>query len=217
MSVKFRCISADPPWAFDDELKKMRDGTRRGASSQYPILNIDEIAKLRVSELAAPDGCVLFLWCPSVLIPDGLRTMAAWGFDYKQTYIWIKTKKGKATLVESAVEGEADDINPNEELAFGMGRLFRAVHEIALVGTRGKDVYKHLKNKSQRSACFAENLGHSKKPEAPQDSLELMFPDGPFLELFARRKRTNWTCIGNEVCDGEDIRDSIKRLLGEQE
>ena len=42
---------------------------------------------------------------------------------------------------------------------------------------------------------------HSVKPEAFQDIVENVSP-GPYLELFARRKRPNWAVWGNEVpCD----------------
>jgi len=99
-----------------------------------------------------------------------------------------------------------------EMLAFGMGRLFRQTHEICLIGTSNNKIYKELKNKSQRSVCFAENLKHSAKPENLQDSLDIMFPTGNRLELFARRHRKNWVCLGNEICNGEDIRDSLSKL-----
>lgn len=214
MQPRYRVLAADPPWSFDDELKKMRDGTNRGASSQYPTLDINEIANLRVKELADPDGCVLALWCPSVLLDDGLRTLRAWGFDYKQTYVWVKTKK-----VDNALKAVQSSKDFNDCLAFGMGRLFRQTHELALIGTRGK-VYPHLVSKSERSVCFDANDGHSIKPELLQDALEKMFPVGPKLELFARRKRPGWDCVGNDdqvsdVHPKEDIRDAIKRLLGE--
>jgi N6-adenosine-specific RNA methylase IME4 len=91
-----------------------------------------------------------------------------------------------------------------------MGRLFRQTHEICLIGTRGK-IYKQLANKSQRSVGFAENLRHSAKPEDLQDSLEIMFPKARKLELFARRIRPDWTCLGNEI-DGKDIRDALAAL-----
>ena len=43
-----------------------------------------------------------------------------------------------------------------------------------------------------------------------------MFPDELKLEMFARRQRKNWICVGNEVdgigSKGEDIFDSIERL-----
>jgi N6-adenosine-specific RNA methylase IME4 len=106
-------------------------------------------------------------------------------------------------------------------LAFGMGRLARSCKETFLVGVRGSP-YKHLKNKSIRDVFFAEAGPHSQKPECVQDALDEMFPEGNRLELFARRQRGHtaheylWTCVGNEAPDtmGEDIRDSLKRLLG---
>lgn len=97
-------------------------------------------------------------------------------------------------------------------LAFGMGRLFRQTHEICLIGTSNNLIYQKLKNKSQRSVCFGENLKHSAKPENLQDSLELMFPKAKRLELFARRHKKGWVCLGNEICNGEDIRDSLAKL-----
>lgn len=98
-------------------------------------------------------------------------------------------------------------------LAFGMGRLFRQSHEICLIGTNNNKVYKKLANKSQRSVGFAENLKHSAKPEHLQDSLDIMFPKGKKLELFARRHRSGWVCLGNEICNGEDITVSLAKLV----
>jgi N6-adenosine-specific RNA methylase IME4 len=42
-----------------------------------------------------------------------------------------------------------------------------------------------------------------------------MFPQWRKLELFARRHRPGWTCLGNEspMTNGEDIRESIGNLL----
>jgi N6-adenosine-specific RNA methylase IME4 len=39
-----------------------------------------------------------------------------------------------------------------------------------------------------------------------------MFPKARKLELFARRIRPGWTCLGNEVCNGEDITISLSKL-----
>lgn len=209
MGFKAQVLIADPPWEFDDELKAMRDGTDRSAVSQYPVLNLEEIAKLDVRQCVDSSGCVLALWCPSVLIPEGLRVMSSWGFNFKGTYVWVKSKK-----TESALEKIGHTKDLNDILGFGMGRLFRQTHEVALIGTTGK-VYAGLANKSQRSVCVAENKGHSIKPDSLHESLELMFPTAQRLELFARRSKDGWTCVGNEVCEGEDIRDSLKRLASE--
>lgn len=236
MNKKFQVIVSDPPWVFSDSLTM--DDVPRGAAANYPLLDLEEIKKLKVSEVADPNGCVLVLWVPSSLLQDGLDVMKAWGFDQKQTYIWVKTKKDplssvkslipklakqwlKDNVVESIAASEVkevvskalDSFSMHDVLAFFMGRLFRQTHEIALVGTNNNKIYKKLMNKSQRSVSFGENLKHSAKPEHLQDSLDLMFPGTEKLEMFARRVRPGWHCVGNEICNGEDIRDSLNKLL----
>lgn len=119
----------------------------------------------------------------------------------------------KSHIKDAAVAfaGRVTILDLQKVLAFGMGRLFRQTHEICLVGISSNQVYKKLRNKSQRSVSFGENLKHSAKPEHLQDSLELMFPKSQKIELFARRVRPGWTCLGNEI-DGKDIRDALAEL-----
>ena len=232
MGKKYSVIVADPPWSFKDSLK-MSD-VKRGAQANYDTMTMQQIREMPVEKVCNPDGAVLCLWVPGSLLQDGLDTMKAWGFSHKQTYIWVKTKKTKLErftkwvkksilkhpqisydkfAYDRAIKTVLDNlprIDLVEELAFGMGRLFRQTHEICLVGTRGK-IYKQLANKSQRSVSFAENLRHSAKPDALQESLEAMFPKSRKLELFARRLRPGWTCLGNEI-DGKDIYDALADL-----
>lgn len=233
---KYRVIVADPPWSFKDSLK-MSD-VARGAAANYKVMTISDIKQLPIKDYADPNGSILALWIPSSLLQDGLDTMKAWGFKHKQTYVWVKTKKESlGTLrkaftkaVKTALKAgnwdafqfpeirdlfvqTAKDFSLTDMLSFGMGRLFRQTHEICLIGTNNNKIYKHLANKSQRSVSFAENLKHSAKPEALQDSLETMFPKGKKLELFARRHRPDWTCLGNEICNGEDITVSLAKLI----
>jgi N6-adenosine-specific RNA methylase IME4 len=234
MSKTFRVIVADPPWPFSDKLK-MSD-VARGAEANYKVMSISDIEQLPIKDLADPEGTVLALWVPSTLLQEGLDTMKAWGFKHKQTYIWVKTKKHKFDsftkwikksvlkhkqicydkfAYDRAIKAVIENlpkVSFVDELAFGMGRLFRQSHEICLIGINNNKIYGHLDNKSQRSVSFAENLKHSAKPEELQDSLDEMFPNGSRLELFARRIRPNWICLGNEVCNGEDIRVSLAKL-----
>lgn len=204
--MKYSVIIADPPWSFDDKLEKMKAPTKRSASSQYDVMSLSEIMALDVASLADPNGCLLAMWCPGSFLEAGMDVYKAWGFKLKQNYVWVKTKKRKLKA------DEAQD--PFNYLAFGMGRLFRQTHETAFICTSGKTVYPFLEDMSQRSVCFAPNLGHSRKPEHLHVSLETMFPNANKLELFARQDRPGWTCAGNECPSslGEDIKDSIKRL-----
>ncbi len=182
--MKFSVIVADPPWSFSDKLK-MSD-VARGAEANYKTMLTMDIARLPVESWCAADT-ILALWVPSSLLEDGLLVMGMWGFQQKQIWSWLKTTKD------------------GEKLAFGMGYHFRGCTEHALIGTRGKP--KAL-NRSQRNAVCLPSMVHSQKPEALQDALELMY-SGPYLELFARRIRPGWTCVGNECpsTPGQDIRE----------
>lgn len=44
---------------------------------------------------------------------------------------------------------------------------------------------------------------------------DMMLYAGPYLEIFARRHRPGWTCIGNEL-DGLDIRESLALVAADQ-
>jgi N6-adenosine-specific RNA methylase IME4 len=115
----------------------------------------------------------------------------------------IPAVKVKAT--STLVFGESYSISPVLDLAFNMGHTFRAATEHALIGTRGS-VKKLIRDHSQRNVSLDPQLEHSAKPETLQDRLERMV-DAPRLELFARRSRRGWTCIGNEApaTMGQDI------------
>lgn len=229
---KFQCIVADPPYQFSDKLTM--SNVKRGAEANYNTLTLEELKTLPISKIADPEGCVLAIWCPSSLIKDGLELMDAYGFECKQTYIWVKTKKQTSleklalkdtlSLVKKFSKSPKDMIKEALNLSFragdwllgmGLGRLFRQSHEICLIGINNTKIYTKLENKSQRSVCFAENKGHSTKPENLQDSFDIMFSDKSInkIELFARRERKNWICLGNEVGNKEDIRVSLNRLI----
>lgn len=192
--IRYRVIVADPPWAFGDRLT-MSD-TRRGAESQYSTLTVETICALPVRAVAEDDA-LLALWCPSALILDGTaaRVVEAWGFQGKQLWTWCKTTK-------------------TGRMAFGMGRLGRNCTEHAILATRGR-IYQHVVGRSEQTAFLHPTLPHSAKPETLQDQLERMIPGGRRLELFARRIRSRWTCVGDQcpATEGQDIREWFARRV----
>ena len=214
--MKFDIVLADPPWKMKDSLT-MSD-VKRGADAHYSTMSTSDLCNLKIAGLANPTGCILILWVLGSMLQDGMDVMKAWGFHQKQTLVWVKTKKHiKPTKKNPKPSTHTID----DCLSFGLGRLWRQTHEICLIGINNTGIYKKLKNKSQRSVIFGENKGHSIKPESLQDSLDLMFSDVSTkkLEMFARRDRKGWSCIGNENSTtlGEDIVDSITRLKNEPE
>lgn len=166
-----RVLVADCPWLFGDKLPG--DGIR-GAVKHYGCLTVPELCAFPLPELDA--NCLLFLWRVAAMQREALDVMAAWGFTLKSELVWRKlTKTGKPW--------------------FGMGRYVRAAHETCLIGVRGRV---QVKSRSVRSMFEAPAGRHSEKPEAFYSIVEQL-SDGPYVELFARRRRDGWLQHGNEL------------------
>jgi N6-adenosine-specific RNA methylase IME4 len=127
------------------------------------------------------DDAHLFLWRVASMQQEALDLVMCWGFVPKAEIVWIKrTVNGKR--------------------AFGMGRQVRMEHEICIIATRGRP---KTKSRSVRSTFEAQVGAHSQKPDALHEIVETLC-HGPYLEMFARRRRAGWTCMGNEVPDAVD-------------
>jgi MT-A70 len=86
----FSLIVADPPWHFDTFSDK---GQGRSPSAHYVTMSIDSLCRLPIKDIAAPDAG-LAMWIYGPRLPDALKLMKAWGFEYKSDLLtWIKTTK----------------------------------------------------------------------------------------------------------------------------
>lgn len=167
---KFACVVADPPWLFGDSLP----GETRGASSQYKTMSVDDICKLSLPPIF--DNAYLFLWRVSAMVEEAYRVVRAWGFVPKSEIVWNK-------------------LTANGKPHFGMGRHVRASHETCIVALRGTPF---RRSGSVRSTFAAPTREHSEKPDEFFQIVE-SFCFGPRVELFARKQREGWTCIGDEL------------------
>jgi N6-adenosine-specific RNA methylase IME4 len=174
---QFGTILVDPPWRFANRTGKMAPEHRR--LSRYVTLSTDEIAAIPVSQVAAPVAH-LYLWVPNALLPEGLRVMQAWGFQYKTNLVWHKIRK---------------DGGPDGR---GVGFYFRNVTELVLFGVRGKNARTLAAGRRQVNYLATRKREHSKKPDELYDIIEACSP-GPHLELFARGMRPGWEVWGNEA------------------
>ena len=166
----FRVLCADPAWSFGDSLP----GKSRGAAKNYRTMTVDEIERFELPPLAT--DCYLFLWRVASMQQEALNVVRCWGFTVKTEIVWSKkTKHGKQH--------------------YGMGRHVRAAHETCLVCVRGKP---KPGRDMMRSLFEAKTGAHSQKPEEFYAMIESSFR-GPFAELFARRHRRGWTCLGDEL------------------
>lgn len=181
---KFGTILADPPWRFINRTGKMAPEHRRLA--RYATMTTGEICTLPVDLIAAPVAH-LYLWVPNALLPDGLRVMTAWGFEYKSNIVWHKLRK----------DGGSD--------GRGVGFYFRNVTELLLFGTRGRHARTLAPGRRQVNYIGSRKREHSRKPDEQYDIIEAC-SFAPYLELFARGVRKHWTTWGNQA--EEDYRPS---------
>lgn len=172
-----RVVVADPAWRFGDSLP----GPKRGASKHYDTMTTAKICALQLPPIAS--DAVLFLWRVAAMMQDALDVAAAWGFVPKSEIVWVKTTR-RASPDAGATK-----------LHFGMGRQVRASHESCIIATRGKAP---PQCRSIRSVFMAPVGVHSAKPDAFYELVEQMH-EGPYLELFARRQRPGWLCIGSDL------------------
>lgn len=179
--VQFRTILADPPWRFTNRTGKMAPEHRR--LSRYGTMSLGEITALPVRE-AATETAHCYLWVPNALLPEGIEVLRAWGFEYKSNIVWHKIRK----------DGGSD--------GRGVGFYFRNVTELVLFGVRGKNARTLRPGRTQVNLLATRKREHSRKPDEFYDIVEACSP-GPFLELFARGTRPQWTAWGNQAEDYE--------------
>jgi len=161
---QFGTIYADPPWQYGNQ------STRAATDKHYRTLTVDELCAMSVGDLAADDAH-LHLWTTNGFLPDAFRVIAAWGFDYKSCFVWVKPQ-------------------------MGIGNYWRVSHEFLLLGVRGDATRFNMRDKM--SWLQADRTKHSAKPEVVSQIIEQVSP-GPFLELFGRRPAKGWTVFGNQI------------------
>lgn len=174
---KFKTILADPPWRFVNRTGKMAPEHKR--LSRYGTMTTREICDLPVTEVLDRTAH-LYLWTPNALLPDALKVMEAWGFEYKTNLVWHKIRK----------DGGSD--------GRGVGFYFRNVTEMILFGVRGPSPRTLAPGRRQVNFLASRKREHSRKPDEQYDLIESCSP-GPYLEMFARGTRRNWTYWGNQA------------------
>jgi N6-adenosine-specific RNA methylase IME4 len=174
---QFSTVLADPPWQFHNRTGKVAPEHRR--LSRYGTMALEEIKALPVQDIVAPVAH-LYLWVPNALLPQGLEVLSAWGFQYKSNIVWHKVRK----------DGGSD--------GRGVGFYFRNVTELILFGTRGKNARTLGPGRRQVNYLATRKREHSRKPDEQYEVIEAC-SRGPFVELFARGTRPNWTNWGRQA------------------
>ena len=142
---------------------------RGAAATHYGVLSLEEIAALPVGSMAGEETH-LYVWVTAPQLPFVWPIIEAWGFDYKTLLTWVKPQ-------------------------MGTGHYFRGATEHVAFCTR-----KNAPLRSQGLVNWfeADRRSHSEKPEEFYQLVEAA-SHGPYLELFARKQRTDWEVWGDEV------------------
>jgi N6-adenosine-specific RNA methylase IME4 len=145
--------------------------TRGAAEDHYPTMTAEALARLsvEVDKWADPD-CHLYLWTTNNFVREAFDVVDGWGFDYKTMLTWVKPQ-------------------------IGMGNYFRSRTEHILFAIRGE---LGTQRRDISNVVEAKRTQHSRKPDAFYDLVEAQSP-GPYLEMFARRRRLGWDNWGNEA------------------
>lgn len=161
---RFGCIYADPPWLYDNQ------ATRASTGNHYNGMTVEDLCGLPIGQLAEKDAH-LHLWVTNAFLFDAPRIFAAWGFEFRSTFVWVKPQ-------------------------MGIGNYWRNSHEILLTAIRGDA--RRFNARNLVSWGEFDRAQHSAKPEQIRDMIQRA-SDGPYLELFGRRKTDGWTVWGNQI------------------
>lgn len=187
----WRCLMLDPPWAFKSRtaLQVANWNSRRDAEKHYSVMSLDEIKAMPIKQISAKDAHC-FLWVTGPCLPMGFEVLTAWGFRFSTVaFVWAKLKR--------SFQHEHLQTAPNIASLFhtGLGLTTRSNVEYVLLGRRGNA---RREAKDVRQLIVAPVREHSRKPDEVYERIE-RYCCGPYLELFGRQSRANWTVWGNET------------------
>ena len=166
VAAKFPVIYADPPWRYEHAISGNRE-----IENHYPTMSLEEICALPVGDIATDDA-ILYMWATAPKLAECMQVLAAWGFDYRTNFVWVKDK-------------------------IGMGYHARSQHEILLVAKRGNIPPPAVADRVA-SVVMAERNEHSAKPVVFYELIESFYPTLPKIELFCRSPREGWAVWGNQ-------------------
>jgi N6-adenosine-specific RNA methylase IME4 len=167
-------------------------GKQRSSNRYYDTMDVAELLKALepslIQKLAAKD-CALLYWTSGPQNANALEVIKAWGFEYRTwAFVWVKTNPSSGTLA-------LEDLK-FEHLHWGTGFTTRANAEVVLLAGRGSP--RRLAEDVHQVVIAPAMAHHSEKPEEVARRIERLYP-APYLELFARKPRENWTTWGNEI------------------
>ena len=180
----FGTIVADPPYPYKGRGRKgvISD---RAIENHYQVMTLDDIHCLPIVDLALPD-CWFWVWVPGVHHHRMGNIMERMGIEYCGVGLtWAKLNKNV---------DPAGPFYPNN-FFMGLGFGTRKNTDACYLGKIG---HPQRRSASVRELLISPIREHSRKPDEAFAQIE-QFGDGPYLDLFGRSTRPNWTTWGNQA------------------
>lgn len=168
-----RTVVADPPWwprLHRNTVGRRKGPYRAGPQRYYTVLTVEQIIALRPETQRKAH---LWLWVLNQHVDWGYEVARAWGFEPQQMLTWCKTGLGTGQF----------QCNSESILVCRKG------------GPTGNAFGKTGGTWFNWSRVARE---HSRKPDELFELVERVSP-GPYLEMFARRRRPGWAQMGDQL------------------
>jgi len=133
-------------------------------------MSLEEVSKFDIERWVTADGCHLYLWVTDAYLGNVYSIVETWGFVPKVSLIWVKDR-------------------------IGMGNYYRHQHEVCIFAVKGN---MRLKRMDLSTVFNAPVTRHSEKPDAFYSLVENASP-GPYIDVFARKRRAGWDAFGDEL------------------
>jgi N6-adenosine-specific RNA methylase IME4 len=169
-----RTVFADPPWwprLHANTVGRKKGPYRAGPQRYYDLLTVDQIAALAPQ---TQKKAHLWIWVINAHVDWGHVVARAWGFEPQTMLTWCKS-------------------------GLGTGQ-FQGNTEHVLLCRKGGPAGNAFGKTCGTHFDWPRPPGrrHSEKPDEVYALCERVSP-GPFLEMFARRRRVGWAGHGDEL------------------
>lgn len=181
-------LVVDPPWSYGSDTGRTRTAEKHYATmgnggkevNRKTGAGIQTIIDATPVQRLAAASAHLYLWTTNPKLPFAFDVMRAWGFDYKTTLTWVKTRE------DGGVHGG------------GMGWFFRGATEHVLFGSRGD---KGIPSAMRRpNVILAPTGAHSEKPAAFYELLRGIYPESETMaDLYARKEHARFHAWGDQA------------------
>jgi N6-adenosine-specific RNA methylase IME4 len=176
-------VLADPPWSYYASTHTHQ------ISNHYETLSYDEIVTHPYWENLDK---LLFLWATCPRLDQAMSLGHDLGLTFRGvSFVWVKTRSDGQPLGAMGVRPSI--VKPATEMVLAFSTV-----------KKGRPL--PIANESIRQVVLAPIAKHSQKPEEVQDRIDALYPKATKCELFARRHRPGWICVGQDI-NGEEQND----------